>query len=395
MNKKVVMLLSLVFMLILVTFISVKKVASALESNKVAQKQLKTDSFLTGDKEVKEKTEEKEKSIYEEEQVVIDSIIPRMDVELGTPSEDVLPKGTVVSVKPVDGHSEWVEIDSNPAKGFIESKYLEPRQIHIAEREAKRSQTLSSDDLTKELDNSINQFVADHGGDISVYVETIDGEFSYGYDADKVRRTASSIKLPFIAYVMTLVDQKQLDLNTQLTYTAGFKIDGTGIIQFEPIGSQYTIKQLAELVIRYSDNVAYLMLLSHVGEPQFINFLHELDPTSPNNRVFSTSHILAKSMKYVYERKDSSENINLLYEWMQQSTFDDGVDVGLPGVDVVHKTGWMPMYTVSNDIALVKDQENPYYITIMTSGYDDSYSEKSISDLSWIIDEQMLTLKTK
>jgi hypothetical protein len=80
---------------------------------------------------------------------------------------------------------------------------------------------------------------------------------------------------------------------------------------------------------------------------------------------------------------------------MQNSTFDDGVAVGLPGVDVVHKTGWMPMYTVSNDISLVKDEKNPYYLTIMTSGYDESYSEKSISDLAAIIDDFMLQMKTK
>ena len=57
-------------------------------------------------------------------------------------------------------------------------------------------------------------------------------------------------------------------------------------------------------------------------------------------------------------RRHGNRPFNQLYEWMQDSTFDDGVAVGLPGVDVVHKTGWMPMYTVSNDISLVKDEKN-------------------------------------
>ncbi len=50
------------------------------------------------------------------------------------------------------------------------------------------------------------------------------------------------------------------------------------------------------------------------------------------------------------------------------------------------------MYTVSNDIALVKDKKQPYFITIMTSGYDNSYSEQSVSDLAEIIDNYMLQL---
>lgn len=137
------------------------------------------------------------------------------------------------------------------------------------------------------------------------------------------------------------------------------------------------------------------MLVNYIGEPQFIQFLAELDPNSPNNRYFSTAHILTKSMNYVYDRKDKSENIKLIYDWMQDSTFDDGVAVGLPGVDVVHKTGWMPMYMVSNDISLVKDKETPYYLTIMTGGYGEDYSEKSIGDLAKIVDKHMLRLDYK
>lgn len=172
----------------------------------------------------------------------------------------------------------------------------------------------------------MTDFMATHGGDVSIYIETVDGTYSYGHGSENVRRTASSIKLPFIAYVMTLVDQKQLDLNTELTYTAGFKIDGTGIIQFEPIGTTYTIGKLAELVIRYSDNVAYLMLLNHVGEQQFIQFLYELDPLSPNNRVFSTPRILSKAMKYVHDKKivvkilinftNGCKTVLLMMEWL-------------------------------------------------------------------------------
>lgn len=384
MNKKLSVLLGLLVVLMLVTFFSIKTVKSALNKNtttvlaeKDAEEVLKEEKIET-------------KSIFDEEQVVTEDIYPKMAVLGEEISPDVLPTGTVVRVKAVENNQDLVEIVSDPPKGFIEKKVLESRQLHIADRENKREQQLSKEQLKDELDKGMKDFLAAKGGDVSIYLETVDGDFSYNYFGDEVKRTASSIKLPFIAYVMTLVDQNKLDLNTQLTYTAGFKIDGTGIIQFEPIGTQYTIKQLAELVIRYSDNVAYLMLLSHVGEPQFVQFLHELDPTSPNNRVFSTAHILTKAMKYVYEKKDTSENIKLLYDWMQQSTFDDGVDVGLPGVDVVHKTGWMPMYTVSNDISLVKDEKNPYYLTIMTVGYDESYSEKSISDLAWMIDNIML-----
>ena len=387
MKKKVSVLLGLVVLLMLVSVISIKKVKSSAKTRHATQVAA-VEKTATSQSE----KETEEKSIFDEEQVVTKDIYPKKTMTGEEISEDVLPKGTVVTVKPVPNKEDWVEIDSDPAKGFIKASYLESRQLHIDERNAKRKNKLSADELTKTLDSEIKKFIAEHGGDLSIYLETVDSKYSYSFFGDEVKRTASSIKLPFITYVMTLADQQKIDLNTKLTYTAGFKIDGTGIIQFEPIGTQYTIEELAELVIRYSDNVAYLMLLNYVGEPAFVQYLHELDPTSPNNRVFSTAKILTKAMKRVNENKDSSDNINKLYNWMQDSTFDDGVDVGLPGVDVVHKTGWMPMYTVSNDISLVKDEHNPYYLTIMTVGYDESYSEKSISDLAWLIDEVMLEM---
>ena len=190
-----------------------------------------------------------------------------------------------------------------------------------------------------------------------------------------------------------LATNKQIELDTRLTYTEDFKIDGTGIIQFEPLGTNYSLDKLAELVIRYSDNVAYLMLLNYVGEQNFINYLHELDNQSPNNRVFSSPRILSKSMKYVVENKTNNPFIEKVYKWMEQTVFDDGIALGIPGVDVVHKTGWMPMYFVSNDVAVINDKNNPYILTIMTNGYDEEYSEKVLAELATIIDNNMLRVK--
>lgn len=376
-------------MLIVVSFLTFKKVKSAVTpvTTKTALKETK-------DTEIKKPLETKEKkSIFEEKQVVTKEVYPRLDLAGEKLYEYTVPVGTVVNVKPVEGNEEWVEIDCNPKKGYIEKSILEPREKYIAAREEERQPKLTNEEFKNNLDKNLDEFVKEKGGDISIYVESVDEKLTYSYNGDKVNRTASSIKLTFITYLMTLIDNKKINLEDKLTYTANYTMDGTGIIQFEPVGGQYTIEKLAELVIRYSDNIAYIMLLNHVGEQEFINFLGQLDPNSPNNRVFSTPHILTKAMDYVYTNQATSKNMKTLYNWLQQSIFDDGVAVGLPGVDVAHKTGWMPMYAVSNDIALVKDEKNPYFVTIMTGGYDEKYSEKSIGDLSKIIDKEMLQLK--
>ena len=121
MKKKVIVLVSLFVVLILVSVISVMKVKSTLQSR---AKKIETPNIK---KEVAslEKAPSKKKSVFEEEQVVTEEIYPKMNLDLGTISEDVLPKGTVVSVKPVENNKEWVEIIADPKKGFIEVKYLD------------------------------------------------------------------------------------------------------------------------------------------------------------------------------------------------------------------------------------------------------------------------------
>ncbi|MGO2083907.1 serine hydrolase [Vagococcus sp.] len=281
---------------------------------------------------------------------------------------------------------------SDPAKGYIQKNKLEPRKKYKEARERHRVKKLTKKEFKQKLDKELQQFVKEKGGEINLFVETVDEKFTYSFYGDEIKRTASSIKLPFIAYLMELVDEDEVQLDTKLTYTSQFKIDGTGIIQFEPFGKEYTIKELAELTIRYSDNVAYLMLLNYLGEQNFIDYLGRLDEKSPNNRAFSSARILTQSMKMVNELKKDNPNMKLLDQWLQESIFDDGVAIGIPSVDVNHKTGWMPMYTVSTDVALVKDKKNPYYLTIMTTGYDVSYSEQVVGDIAEIIDRNMLEL---
>lgn len=364
-----------------------RKKAVVVEAVKHENKVTKTTSSVL--------TEEVEKkSIFDEEQVVKEDVYPNQTITGVEVSDTILPAGAIVMVKPVEGNDEWVEIDSEPKKGFIKKSNLEPREIYIKTRDNKKEKLLSKTEFKEKTDKDIEAFLAKKGGDVSIYLETVDNTFSYSFYGDELKRTASSIKLPFIAYVMTLADKGEISLDTVLTYQQHNWLDGTGIIQFAEFGTQYTIKQLAEMTIFYSDNVAYLMLLDYVGEANFIQFLKELDPNSPDNRVFSSAKILTEAMEYIYVTKDKSQNMMLLYNWLQESSFDDGVSIGLPGVDVAHKTGWMPMYTVSNDISFVMDEDQPYFLTIMTVGYDDSYSEKSIYDLAKLIDENMLKLDT-
>lgn len=382
MKKIILIILSLLLISSLIFYIKHNDKENSA-SNKNIRKNIK----------ITKKEEKKNEDNKKKEYVVNKDIYPKKSLISNVASDDVLPKGTVISVRQAPKHDNMVEIISDPPKGYIEKQNIDNREKYIKQREKKRNKKLTPDEFKIKTDEEINNFLSSKGGDISIYLETIDKKLTYNFYGDELKRTASCIKLPFITYIMLKATNKEIDLNTNLTYTEQFKIDGTGIIQFEPVGKLYSVEKLCELVIRYSDNVAYLMLLNYIGEQNFINYLKQLDSNSPNNRVFSNSKILSKSMKYIIENKEKNPLINKVFTWMKQTIFDDGITVGLPGVDVVHKTGWMPMYLVSNDISYINDRKNPYILTIMTVGYDSNYSEKVLADLAEIIDNNILELK--
>ncbi|MGM0123664.1 beta-lactamase class A [Enterococcus sp. AZ194] len=362
-------------------------------SDKNAESENQTENESDKQKENKNDSEKKKEQSDEQTQyVVAQKTTIYLDNQKQTVREEQIPKGAIITIKEVPGNDQLVEVLTEHNKGFIEKETLVLRTEVQEKREALKNPTLSSEEVAALLDDKIKTFINQNGGDLSIYIETADQSLSYGYQESAVRRTASSIKLAFITYMMTLADQGAINLSEELTYEASDYYGGTGIIQYDPVGSKYSLERLAELVIRYSDNVAYLKLLAYLGEENFVAFLKTMNAESQNDRFFSTAKVLTSYMKYVFENKDSSAHIQKLYGWLQRSTFDDGVAIGVPAVDVIHKTGWMPMYAVSNDIALV-EADRPYYVTIMTNGYSEEYSEQAISDLAESIDQCLLQLK--
>ncbi|EOL43182.1 serine hydrolase [Enterococcus phoeniculicola] len=394
-NRKMMMfsLIAILFGSSICFFLYINQERTVNSTNQKQTKSLKTDEKLEPEK-IEKKDAEKpaeKKEVVDDQYVVTQTANVYLDNKKNTVREEKIPKGAIIEVKHVSEDDEIMEILTEHNQGFIEKQYLAPRSDVKKQRDQLKNPTLNSDEVTNLLDEKIQSFIKENGGDLSIYIETVDGTLKYGYQENAVRRTASSIKLAFITYMMNLADEGKLDLSEKLTYQESDYYGGTGIIQWDSFGSQYTLERLAELVIRYSDNVAYLMLLDYIGEPNFVAFLKTMDAESQNDRFFSTAKVLTSYMKYVNQQKDSSEHIKKLYDWLHQSTFDDGVAIGIPAVDVVHKTGWMPMYSVSNDISLV-EAERPYYLTIMTNGYSEEYSEQAISDLADSIDRCILQL---
>jgi beta-lactamase class A len=87
---------------------------------------------------------------------------------------------------------------------------------------------------------------------------------------------ASSTKVPMVMYVYNAVEKGILSFDDVVEYKQEDEESGTGIIIKGEFGDTYTIKQLAEYAITYSDNCAINMLIRVCGEWNMVNYMNSL-----------------------------------------------------------------------------------------------------------------------
>ena len=80
---------------------------------------------------------------------------------------------------------------------------------------------------------------------LSFYYKDLVSGYSIEFRADEIYQTASVIKAPYIRY---LLETKNIDFNKKLKMTK--KQGGSSHIDAQPIGTEFTVKELMEYAIR-------------------------------------------------------------------------------------------------------------------------------------------------
>ena len=94
----------------------------------------------------------------------------------------------------------------------------------------------------------------------------LDAPYDYAADdPDLVLPAGSLIKLPIAGATYEQVVQGRWKLGDTFTLTAANRTEGTGIIKDRPIGTTYTLEQVVEIMLLYSDNTAANMLIDRFG----------------------------------------------------------------------------------------------------------------------------------
>lgn len=245
----------------------------------------------------------------------------------------------------------------------------------------------SSYQVFKDLvSKELNAYIKKSGGTISLEYQDLITDETFQMKHTTGYMAASTIKLPLAMYIMELADQGKIDLAQKLTYKKHHYIGGSGVIQKDKKGTTYTIQDLVKKAMIYSDNIAYNMLKEKVGQKNYVAYMKNLGASysSPNALDKTSAQDLVLYAKHLYDYSQKSANGEVLVGYLQQTIFNETIPKGVEGLKTAHKVGMIPMYKVSNDVAIVYDQ-NPFALAVMTNGLTYEKSKKVIADISTII----------
>ena len=195
------------------------------------------------------------------------------------------------------------------------------------------------------------------------------------YNADWYVPTASTVKAPYICYVLSQeIDKGNATIEDILTYEKKFyDPDGSGDIRFHKFGSTYTVKEVIEYILYYSDNCGYLMLQDHFGVENYNKWLESLG---------CKTFVNGTSMKWGFvSARDSAKIWVEIYKYIETGKYGDFFK------NELLTTGYSPirnnlgyLYKVANkfggadigwhDTGIVFKDDNPYIMILLTN---DSY----------------------
>lgn len=242
--------------------------------------------------------------------------------------------------------------------------------------------------------------------EVAVYFRDLKDGPTFGVNASDAFAPASLLKLPIAMALFELSEEHPNVLDMQVLYDKAalqkqFSIpeqinyDFTGETLQD--GNTYSVRDLMQASVTYSDNTAYYALIKFINEQypggvayvgKALQELGVIDPRTPEEQTV-TVRDYASLFRLLYNASylnaaDSQE----LLGWLAASTYDAGLVAGVPaGTVVANKFGERQEGTdkTLHDCGIVYYPDNPYTLCIMTKGSDWGVLKKTIADVSRMV----------
>jgi beta-lactamase class A len=134
------------------------------------------------------------------------------------------------------------------------------------------AQPMASESIADRLAARVRFF----DGTVSLYAKNLDTGREVGLDPDRRVRTASTIKLPILCAVESLVAAGTVRWDEPLTVRGADKVSGSGVLPDLGDGTTLSLRNVATLMIIVSDNTATNLVLDRISADAVNDFLDTL-----------------------------------------------------------------------------------------------------------------------
>ena len=252
---------------------------------------------------------------------------------------------------------------------------------------------LSTNPKEVDLKSDIEKTIKDKAGFYSIYYKDLNSGNYFGLDEKQIQTAVSVNKLPIIAALYYLDRQGKLSLDDKITVQKEDVQDyGTGSIRYQEMPQTYSLRNLAKLALKQSDNTAAHVLSLKIGEENVQKLaeawgLHQTNMVNNKTTVYDMSLLFEKI--YKNEITDQART-NEMLEFMTDTNFEDRLTKSLPkDIKVPHKTG--DGEGSIHDIGIIKTEKGTYILGVMTSdiGEAEEETKNTIAEISKKIFESL------
>lgn len=249
------------------------------------------------------------------------------------------------------------------------------------------------------FDDAIHQIlnlIANSGADVAVSFRTLDARSEWSFSPDVSFHAASTMKIPVMIELFHQAKEGKLRLSDSLTIRNSFHsivdnsvyeldaADDSETDLYKAEGQKRTLRELCELMITASSNLAANLLIDKLGVENIRATVHSLgaegmvvlrgveDPQAFDKGLnnTTTARALQQLLTGIANGKavDSDSSLSMV-EILERQQFNEGIPAGLPaGIRVAHKTG--EIAGIHHDAAIVF-APRPYVLVVLVHGIAD------------------------
>lgn len=243
----------------------------------------------------------------------------------------------------------------------------------------------TSDDLAQKVNDVIGETLSDY----SVYVEDYTSNFTMAISETEIFTAASVNKVPILAALYYEAQNGSVDLDQIITLQKEEIQDyGTGSMRYDEPGTTYSIKTLARLMIKQSDNTAAYILANEIigfEKLQSLVNLWGLSQTDMVNNKTSNKDMAIMFRKLYEEKIANHAYTQEMLSFLKDTDFETRLPAKLPdGVTVYHKIGTETGKI--HDVGVITDGTHTYYLGVLTNDEtDDAATEQIIAKVSKVV----------